>query len=54
LVEAVTTATANEHDSHGLKPVVKKVPESKKEELQKIKKRIRSILQRSHLLARGG
>jgi IS5 family transposase len=32
LVEAVHTTTANEHDSHGLKPVLKKVPKSKKKE----------------------
>lgn len=32
LVEGVHTTTANEHDSHGLGPVLKKVPKAKKKE----------------------
>jgi len=33
MVEGVHTTTANEHDSHGLKPVLKKVPKAKKKEV---------------------
>ena len=33
LVEAVHTTTANEHDSHGLESVLKKVPKKKKKEV---------------------
>ncbi|MDP2693177.1 MAG: IS5 family transposase [bacterium] len=32
MIEAVHTTTANEHDSHGLKPVLNKVPKKKKKE----------------------
>jgi IS5 family transposase len=33
LVEGVHTTIANEHDSHGLEPVLKKVPKAKKKEV---------------------